>query len=158
MENSSLVNVNAINFNDTCDYISEGIHFKRSNGNWDSLLALDGVLKFVTNRTNNASDGTTNNIAFCVGSIRIAAGTDVKSITTATAQTIYTNAQLNTKLSVTNCNNSNTVLYIMNGDDGAQSGRDINAVYYNNGNWNVRFRTAPIAGTYRFNYIVIKFA
>ena len=69
--------------------------------------------------------------------------------------TLFTNAQINSILGVSNSNNGNTTLYVQNGDDGAQSGRDIVGVYYNNGNWNVRFRTTANAGAYRFNYIVI---
>lgn len=161
MRNSTLANVNAINFNDTCDYNSEGIHFKRTNGNWDTLLGLDGTLKFIQNRSNNASDGTTNNIAFCAGSIRIAAGTKVISVPAAQKYVqIFTNAELNTALGIsTGAGQGSTVVYGMNGDYGAQ-GKYLSGAVYQNGNWFLQTNdgTNLSKGPIRINYIVIKFA
>ena len=49
--NSDIVNVNSLYFSDVCDAEGEGIHFGRSNGNWDTLYSVNGVLKFHSNRT-----------------------------------------------------------------------------------------------------------
>ena len=161
MNNSSLVNVNAINFNDTSDYNSEAINFKRSNGNWDSLLALNGVLKFITNRTNGGNDGTTNNIAFCAGSIRIAAGTKVITLPAAQKYVqIFTNAELNTALGISSgAGQGSTVVYGMNGDYGAQ-GKYLSGAVYQNGNWFLQTNdgTNLNKGAIRINYIIVKFA
>ena len=159
MKNSSIVNVNAINFNDTCDYNAEAINFKRSNGNWDSLLALDGTLKFIRNRTNGGNDGSSHNIAFSVGYIKIAAGTKVFTPSVAKYVQVFTNAQLNTLLGATNCSASNTVVYAMNGDFNAM-GKYFSGCVNQGNNWFIQTNdsTNVNASPTRINYIVIKFA
>jgi hypothetical protein len=47
--NSDIIGVNSIYMNDTSDVWYEGIEFKRSNNNWDSLYALDGTWYFMAN-------------------------------------------------------------------------------------------------------------
>ena len=47
--NSDIVGVNSIYTNDTSDGWDEGIEFKRSNDNWDSLYAHDGSFYFMSN-------------------------------------------------------------------------------------------------------------
>jgi hypothetical protein len=49
--NSDIIDVNSIYFNDPIDASDEGMHFYRSNGNWDTLYAIDGALKFHPNRS-----------------------------------------------------------------------------------------------------------
>lgn len=46
MQNSNIVNLNAIFTSDVANDPTEGIQFKRSNGNFDSIWASDGVLHF----------------------------------------------------------------------------------------------------------------
>ena len=46
MHNSDIVGVNGIYTSDTADNWAEGINFKRTNGKWDSIRALDGVFSF----------------------------------------------------------------------------------------------------------------
>ena len=46
MNNSDIINVNSIYTADLSDDYTEGILFKRSNGNWDSFRAADGTFYF----------------------------------------------------------------------------------------------------------------
>lgn len=48
-KNSDIVNINSIYTNDASDGWEEGILFKRTNGNWDSIRALDGTWYFHAN-------------------------------------------------------------------------------------------------------------
>ena len=54
LRNSDIINVNSIWTADVAS-AGEGIHFMRSNGNWDNLTASDGVLYFATNQGKTAS-------------------------------------------------------------------------------------------------------
>ena len=58
MDNSDIIGVNSIYMNDQAGS-DEGLHFMRSNGNWDTLRAIDGGLYLNTNRTLNAGDSGT---------------------------------------------------------------------------------------------------
>lgn len=49
LNNSNIVGVNNIMFADLADNPGEGLMFKRSNGNYDSIWAADGVPKFSPN-------------------------------------------------------------------------------------------------------------
>ena len=51
MNNSDISGVNSIKMADTCQNGSEGIQFIRSNGNYDSIYATDGILYFSVNGT-----------------------------------------------------------------------------------------------------------
>ena len=53
--NSDVVNINGLYWGDLSDSQDEGIHFMRSNGNWDTLRASDGVLYFHSDRAVNQS-------------------------------------------------------------------------------------------------------
>lgn len=55
MNNSDIIGANAIYFNDECG-ADEGLMFKRSNGNWDTLRAINGGLYLNVNRTRDMSD------------------------------------------------------------------------------------------------------
>ena len=54
--NSDIIGVNSIYMNDTSDGWDEGIEFKRSNNNWDSLYALDGTFYFMANNGSGYAD------------------------------------------------------------------------------------------------------
>lgn len=53
--NSDVININGLYWGDLSDSQDEGIHFIRSNGNWDTLRASDGVLYFHSDRAVNQS-------------------------------------------------------------------------------------------------------
>lgn len=57
LNNSDIIGVNNLVFADISNSPGEGVQFKRTNGNYDSLWAADGVLKFSPNGT----IGTTSN-------------------------------------------------------------------------------------------------
>lgn len=57
LNNSDLIGINSLVFADISNSPGEGVQFKRTNGNYDSLWAADGVLKFSPNGTR----GTTSN-------------------------------------------------------------------------------------------------
>lgn len=46
MNNSDIIGVNGIYFNDLADTFGEGLNFKRTNGNYDNVTAFDGELYF----------------------------------------------------------------------------------------------------------------
>lgn len=50
LRNSNILNVNSIYTADSSEGASEGIHFKRSDGNWDTLWMNSGRLLFTPNR------------------------------------------------------------------------------------------------------------
>lgn len=56
--NSDIVNLNAIYTADLANSGIEGIQFARSNGNYDSLWAADGVLYFSPNGNNSSHTGS----------------------------------------------------------------------------------------------------
>lgn len=58
MNNSDIIGANAIYFNDECG-ADEGLMFKRSNGNWDTLRAINGGLYLNVDRTKDISDSGT---------------------------------------------------------------------------------------------------
>ena len=59
MQNSDIINFNALWANDYADNTDEGINFLRSNNNYDGIKALDGKLYFEKNinKTTKTSDG-----------------------------------------------------------------------------------------------------
>jgi len=54
--NSDIIGINSLFMNDTSDGWDEGIEFKRSNNNWDSLYALDGTFHFKANNGSGYAD------------------------------------------------------------------------------------------------------
>lgn len=60
MNNSDIIGANAIYFGDTSNSNQEGLHFIRSNGNYDTLRAMNGVLMFATNIA--AAEQPTSNV------------------------------------------------------------------------------------------------
>jgi hypothetical protein len=53
--NSDLIGLNALYFNDFADSPSEGINWYNTSTTWDSLWSASGVLYYTPNRTNNTS-------------------------------------------------------------------------------------------------------
>lgn len=92
---------------------------------------------------------------------RVRAGTKVVTVTGATATVVFTQAEVNSITGATGCTGGNTVVYVSNGDYNAQS-HYISACIYNPSNktWCMAsvYNGAFTAGSFRANYIVIKFA
>lgn len=57
MQNSNIVNLNALFTSDVANDPTEGIQFKRTNGNFDSLWAADGIMYFSPNGNNAEMTG-----------------------------------------------------------------------------------------------------
>lgn len=49
--NADIINLNSIYTADSAQSASEGIHFKRDNGNWDTISSYEGTLYYYPNRT-----------------------------------------------------------------------------------------------------------
>lgn len=98
-------------------------------------------------------DGYQTGITFKAGTKTFSVSTASKSIA------IFTNAQINTLLGVTGSSNVNTVVFAVNGDYAAKYYYYTSPVY-ENGTWYVRNHTDTnfATGTYRVNYLVIRFA
>ena len=92
---------------------------------------------------------TANKVNGCI----FKAGTKIVTATTNTSTAIFTNAQLNTLLGVTNSTNANTIVLASNGDGGAQSAHAEGCTYQNN-TWYVTHDRAATAGNMRLNYLV----
>ena len=92
---------------------------------------------------------------------RIRAGSKVVTVTGAQATVVFTQAQVNEILGTTGCTGSNTVVYVSNGDYGAQS-HYISACIYNGSNktWCMYsvMNGAFTAGNFRATYLIVKFA
>lgn len=65
--NSDIVGANSIYFADTCDNMSEGIHFYRSASTWDSISANGGTFYFASNHS--ATSGLTGNATIKAGAV-----------------------------------------------------------------------------------------
>lgn len=98
-------------------------------------------------------DGYQTGITFKAGTKTFSVSSASKSIA------IFTNAQINTLLGVTGSSNGNTVVFAVNGDYSAKNYYYTSPVY-ENGTWYVRNHndTNFATGTYRVNYLVIRFA
>ena len=153
---SDIINLNGLYFKDATDSGGEGINFYRNSSHWDTLIDENGWLKVKEYRANNNT--TYSNlftIPYGIQPIKFAVGTVVRTIGAVTAYTLFNATQMKDLLKTTaTVNASNCVVWVMNGDDAAQSGRDITANYWNGTNLNVRFRTTANAGAYRFNYLI----
>lgn len=61
LNNSDIINANSIYYADVTNSYNEGMHFKRSNNNWDTISVYDGNFYLYTNSTPTAA-GTKNTI------------------------------------------------------------------------------------------------
>lgn len=94
---------------------------------------------------------------------RIKYGTLVKTITATNPQRIWTKAEIATMFGESSLSLANVAAFVMNGDRAAQ-GTDVVGVSFNNSNttsangiW-CRFSGTPAAGSYRFQYVFIRFS
>ena len=81
------------------------------------------------------------------------AGTKIVTATGNTSTAVFTNAQLNTLLGVTDSTNANTVVLASNGDGGAQAAHAEGCTYQNN-TWYVTHDRNTTSGNMRINYLV----
>lgn len=81
------------------------------------------------------------------------AGSKIVTATGNTSTAVFTNAQLNTLLGVTNSTNTNTVVLASNGDGGAQAAHAEGCTYQNN-TWYVTHDRNTVSGNMRINYLV----
>ena len=110
----------------------------------------DGINELFNTKV--ASDYYTNRMS----TYRVRASTVVRVITATSQPIVFTNAQCNSVLGVSNSTNANTVVVITNGDHAAQSA-DVLGTFYYSGGWYVRMNATPAAGNYRFNYFMVYF-
>ena len=66
---------------------------------------------------------------------------------------LLTNAQINSYLGVSNSNNTNTAIFVSNGDGAAQNVKTANA-YYTGGRWNVSL-ISNTSGSFRCNFLIV---
>ena len=147
-----------------------GLYFKPYSGSSAQKISIDGSNNMtITGNVNITGtikqNGTTvslsnhnHNSTYVRGTCKIVAGTVVRSISAAATATVFTYAQCNSLLGVSNSTYANTVVYACNGDYGSQNHR-IYSVDCVPGSslWQVRFGDNSAAGNYRFNYIVAYF-
>lgn len=87
---------------------------------------------------------------------RMFAGTIVTNVGGSDSVQICTSSGLNSTFGVSNVSNSNTAVFICNGDGGAASAHSEGVTYLSGGSWNATFSKA-IPGMARINYLVVYF-
>lgn len=86
---------------------------------------------------------------------RMSAGTRVvKAGKTGTSRQIFSNSEINSLLGVTDSSNSNTAVFVSNGD-GAATSVHFEGVTYLNGAWNAVFNANVGSGPIRVNYLIV---
>ena len=86
---------------------------------------------------------------------RMTAGTRVvKAGKTGTSRQIFSNSEINSLLGVTNSSNSNTAVFVSNGD-GAATSVHFEGVTYLNDAWNAVFNANVGSGLIRVNYLIV---
>lgn len=86
---------------------------------------------------------------------RMTAGTKVvKAGKTGTSRQIFSNSEINSLLGVTNSSNSNTAVFVSNGD-GAATSVHFEGVTYLNDAWNAVFNANVGSGLIRVNYLIV---
>lgn len=86
---------------------------------------------------------------------RMTAGTKVvKAEKTGTSRQIFSNSEINSLLGVTNSSNSNTAVFVSNGD-GAATSIHFEGVTYLNDAWNAVFNANVGSGQIRVNYLIV---
>lgn len=122
----------------------------------ENLASLNINLQNSINELKGDITEFNNNMKTIIGNTKkIVSGTKVISSTGGTSAPLFTNAQINSLLGVTNSSNANTVCFISNGDGVAQSAH-FDGSTYSNGTWYVTFNTKVSAST-RVNYLIIRF-
>lgn len=86
------------------------------------------------------------------GSLKIKAGSIVKTATATTAVTVFLNSEINTLLGVSDSTNINTVCHFANGDAGTQSAHL--GASYQSSSWKAVADRNFTAGNVRINYII----
>ena len=94
----------------------------------------------------------TNNCLF----EKLIAGTKVVKMSGKTSCPIFTNAEINSLLGVTNSSNANTAVLFSNGDANATSAHFSSS--YQSGTWYAVFDRQVTATQIRANYLIVKFA
>lgn len=86
---------------------------------------------------------------------RMSAGTRVvKAGKTGTSRQIFSNSEINSLLGVTDSSNSNTAVFVSNGD-GAATSVHFEGVTYLNDAWNAVFNANVGSGPIRVNYLIV---
>ena len=86
---------------------------------------------------------------------RMSAGTRVvKAGKTGTSRQIFSNSEINSLLGVTDSSNSNTAVFVSNGD-GAATSVHFEGVTYLNDAWNATFNANVGSGPIRVNYLIV---
>lgn len=86
---------------------------------------------------------------------RMSAGTRVvKAGKTGTSRQIFSNSEINSLLGVTDSSNSNTAVFVSNGD-GAATSVHFEGVTYLNDTWNAVFNANVGSGPIRVNYLIV---
>lgn len=86
---------------------------------------------------------------------RMSAGTRVvKAGKTGTSRQIFSNSEINSLLGVTDSSNSNTAVFVSNGD-GAATSVHFEGVTYLNDAWNAVFNANAGSGPIRVNYLIV---
>ena len=102
--------------------------------------------------THEGEIATKNNCLFQ----KLIAGTKVVKMSGKTSCPIFTNAEINSLLGVTNSSNANTTVLFSNGDANATSAHFSSS--YQSGTWYAVFDRQVTATQIRANYLIVKFA
>ena len=102
--------------------------------------------------THEGEIATKNNCLF----EKLIAGTKVVKMSGKTSCPIFTNAEINSLLGVTNSSNANTAVLFSNGDANATSAHFSSS--YQSGTWYAVFDRQVTATRIRANYLIVKFA
>lgn len=74
MNNSDMIGINGLYFQDAADSAGEGINFYRSSTTWDRLYAYGGVLYFAPNTATSAHPGTRYTVYHTGNTVAVANG------------------------------------------------------------------------------------
>lgn len=74
MNNSDMIGINGLYFQDAADSAGEGINFYRSSTTWDRLYAYGGVLYFAPNQATATHPGTRYTVYHSGNTVAVADG------------------------------------------------------------------------------------
>ena len=89
-----------------------------------------------------------------LGNIIVCIGTTIITTNGGTGKQVFSNSNVNSRLGVTDSNNTNTVVLFANGDGSAQSAH-LEGSTYQDGGWNVVSNTTFKNGPLRVNYLIV---